>query len=78
MYDLIVDGYAGAGGEPAVTQKGRHRAGFHNELMHTFVYLPGGHTGGDRLARDTARAGGDLSGLTHQLDLVRGFNINSV
>ena len=77
MYDLIVYGYAGAGGKAAVAEEGRHRAGFHNELMYTFVYLLGRHPGGDGLARYAARARRYPAGLTHQLNLVRGFNINA-
>jgi len=69
VYDLLVHRDAGAGRESAVAQKRGLCARLEDELMHILVYLPGSHTGLDRLTRDAARTRGDLAGLTHQFNL---------
>ena len=76
VYDLFVYRDAGAGRKSAVIEEGRVSAALDDEVMHMFVYLLCGHAVGHCLPRDGARGGGDLAGLTHQLNVSDGLDSN--
>ena len=67
--DFVVHGQAHAFGKPAVVQKRRRGPLGADELVNCFVDLLCRHSGSDhRAAQRTGRCG-DLTGLTHQVDL---------